>query len=52
MRILKYPGLVFRDSAGTHIELLILIELAHSCAVGAFHIVGIDFQLGLGLGVG
>ena len=49
---LEDTGFVLGNSAGTHIELLIFIELAHSGSVGALHVISIDFQLRLGLCLG
>ena len=46
---LQDTSLIFRNTAGAHIKLLILIQLPYSRAMRTLHVIGIDFQLRLGL---
>ena len=43
------PAGITGDRKAKHLEEFVLVELAHGGAVGAFYIVGINLQLGLGL---
>ena len=41
-----------RDAACLHVEQRFLVELAHSGTVRTLHVVGINFELGLGVHLG
>ena len=45
-------GLLLRDAAGLEIEQQILVERARGRAVAALHVVGVDFELRLVVGLG
>ena len=48
----QHSSVGLTDTTLTHVEHGLLVELAGGGAVRAFHIVGIDFQEGLGINLG
>ena len=48
----QHAGFGFGYSSRTHVEKGVRVELAGRCAVAALHVVGIDFELRLGIDVG
>ena len=45
----EQTGFLEADATLTHVEEGLVVELTHSGAVGAFHIVGVDLKYGLGV---
>ena len=49
---LQHLRVFFRNAARTHVKTGILVQAADGGTVGAFHVVGVDFQLGSRLNMG